>query len=178
MLFPLIVGGIITPFAFLSFFVNLLMPWIHLVSVLVGLLLFYIGWAGKHALTIVFLNGDEKNYYLPSISKNVEAFIEFANDALKGDHNVYSKLLFFDLDSGFVDPFFGKGNESQDQLFPLFGYTYSQLKLSGKSINELIAVDPSTAGAEIRFSFDQQTNRMRPLIEQPLLPESQIVIGR
>ena len=179
MLFPLIMGGIITPFAFLSFFVNLFMPWIHLVSVLVGLLLFYIGWAGKHALTIVYLNGDEKNYYLPSISKNVEAFIEFAYDVLRRDSkSIYSKLLFFDLDASLVDPFFGKNNVSQDQLFPVFGYTFSQLKLSGKSIYELTAVDPAKAGAEIRFAFDEQANRMRPLVEQALLPESQIVIDR
>ena len=58
-LFPLILGGIITPFAFLSYFVNMFLPWIHLISVLVGILIFYVGWAGRSALTIVYKNGDE-----------------------------------------------------------------------------------------------------------------------
>jgi hypothetical protein len=177
MLFPLIMGGIITPFAFLSFFVNLFMPWIHLVSVLGGMLLFYVGWAGKKALTIVYKNGEEVNYYLPNISKNVEAFIDFANDSIKRDLNSkFSNLVFFDVEKEFIASFFGKGNAQAHQLFPVFGYTFSQIRLSGKSINQLIAVDPVKAGSEIKIAFDPETNRMRPFAEQSLLAESQIVI--
>ena len=58
----------ITPFAFLSYFVNIFLPWFHLVSVPLGMLLFYIGWAGRIYMTIVYKNGEELNYYLPSIS--------------------------------------------------------------------------------------------------------------
>ena len=143
MLFPLIVGGILTPFAFVSFFVNLFMPWIHLISILGGILLFYLGWAGKSVLTIIYKDGDELICYLPSVSKNLQAFIDFINLSLLEDPvTSLGKLIYFELDLQYVNSLFGKSGGDENQIFPLYGYTYNQIVQSGKSINKLIAIDP------------------------------------
>ena len=177
MLFPLIVGGILTPFAFVSFFVNLFMPWIHLISILGGILLFYLGWAGKSVLTIIYKDGDELIYYLPSVSKNLQAFIDFINLSLLEDPvTSLGKLIYFELDLQYVNSLFGKSAGDENQIFPLYGYTYNQIVQSGKSINKLIAIDPSKAGIEIKFLYDPKSDLMRPTVEKPVLPESKIVI--
>ena len=181
LLFPLIVGGIATPFAFLSYFVNIFHPLIHLISILGGMFLFYIGWVGKSAFTIVFKNGDELNYYLPSISINLLAFIDFFN-TLQTDTSDSGLLdfLFFEVEKEYEDTLFGKDENRQNrQLFPLFGFTYKQLKHNNKSIygETLFAINPIKAGREIKFSFDLKSNQMRPILEGPVSEESKVKIS-
>jgi hypothetical protein len=176
MLLPLILGGIITPFAFLSYFVNLFHPWIHLFSILAGMFLFYYGWMGKSAFTIVFKKGDELIYYLPSISKNLDAFMDFAN-ALLHDSN-YSglrDLLFFKIDKKYESLLIGEDRKMKSQeLFPVVGSTYAQLRNYANSDHEtkIIAINPVDAGREIKFTFDLKTNEMRPKLEGPVRKES------
>lgn len=176
MLFPLILGGIITPFAFLSYFVNFFHPWIHLLSSMSGLFLFYFGWVGKSVFSIVFKNGDELNFYLPTISKNLQAFIDFVNTLLKKTHDSgLRNLLFFEVEIKYEDLLIGKDKKSKNsQLFPLFGFTYEQLENAGISIYEkkVFAVNPTEAGREIKFDFDQKNNEMRPKLEGPVLEDS------
>ena len=181
LLFPLIIGGIITPFSFLSYFTNLFLPWIHLVSILGGLFLFYIGWMGQSAFTIVFKNGEELNYYLPSISKNLQAFIDFVN-TLQSDttNSGLRDLLFFKVEKEYEDSLFDIGVKIYNQqLFPIFGFTYMQLKHDGKSIfgDKLIAINQIKAGMEIKFSFDLSSNMMRPKLEGPVSAESKVNIS-
>ncbi len=177
-LFPLILGGIITPFAFLSYFVNPFFPWIHLVLVLFGLFILYIGWSGKSSLTLVSKNGDEFNYYLPSISRNLCAFIEFVNSRLKEPgYSGKKDFVYFVLEKDEVDLLFSRVRDSKNSsLFPLFGYTYHQVKIikrpTGSKI--LVAINPLKAGIEIRFSFDMQTKQMRPILEGPISKESKV----
>lgn len=172
-LFPLIIGGIITPFAFLSYFVNLFLPWVHLISVMVGMLLFYLGWSGKNVMTLVYKNGDELNYYLPYISKNLQAFMDFVNVLLKNSStSIHGDLLYFELEENDEDILFGR--ETKKQIFPLYGYTYDQVIQSRKSIKQLTVIDPMKAGIEIKFSYDLNSNQMRPVIERSILPESNV----
>lgn len=157
MLFPLIVGGIVTPFAFLSYFVNLFHPWLHLVSSLGGMLLLYIGWTGKSALTVNFKNGETTHIYLPSVSKNLQAFIDFSNDLL--NTNKYSdarSLLFFRID--------------HKTIYPLFGYTYGQFNSEKDKlkIEDITAIDPQKVGVEIKFEYDHSVNQMRPILTGPV----------
>ncbi len=178
LLFPLVLGGIITPFAFLSFFVNLFYPWIHLTAIMLGLLLFYTGWSGKYSFTIVFKNGDEIHHYLTSISNNLEAFIDFVNTQRLKVSTINAPLLdalFFELDKKHEDVFFGQKNVNQT-LFPIFGYTYQQLHKLGKSISDsgIICINPVTSGREIKFHFDLNTNMMRPRLEGPVNKDSKI----
>jgi len=176
MLFPLIVGGILTPLSSLSFFVNLSLPWLHLIAILGGMLLFYLGWTGKTVLTLVFRNGDELNYYLPSVSKNLEAFMEFANVTMhQYATGSFGNLLYFDLQNEELDIFFGKQTESGQSLFPVYGYTYAQVANAKKGKNELTAIDASKAGIEIKFTYHRGTGLMRPVVDQPLLQESHVM---
>lgn len=176
MLLPLILGGIITPFAFLSYFVNLFHPWIHLFSIMSGMFLFYYGWVGKSAFTIVFKNGDELIYYLPSVSKNLKAFMDFVN-ALLNERNDsgLGNLLFFEIEKKYENLLIGKDSKMKnDELFPLFGFTYSQLKSTDKSTygKKIVAINPVESGREIKFTFDLRTNEMRPKLEGPVRKES------
>ncbi len=157
MLFSLIVGGIITPFAFLSYFVNLFHPWFHLISSLGGMLLLYIGWTGKSALTIIFKNGEVSHFYLPSISKNLLAFIDFSKDILNvNEYYDDRNLLFFKID--------------QKTIYPLFGYTFSQFRGEKDKlrIEDFTAIDPQKAGLEIKFEYDHSASQMRPKLNGPV----------
>jgi len=181
LLFPLIAGGIITPFAFLSYFVNLFLPWIHLISIMLGSLLFYIGWNGTSTLTIISKNGEELNFYLPSISRNLLAFIDYANMFLRDDQNTaYRDLLFFEIEKKrlkyLTDP---ETINTTPEIFPLLGYTYHQLKLLSKPLNvpNLVAIDPTNSGQEIKFVFDLKTNQMRPRLDGPVLKNSIVDVG-
>lgn len=180
LLFPLILGGIITPFAFLSYFVNLFHPWIHLLSIMSGIFLFYFGWMGKSALTIVFKNNDESHFYLPSISKNLHAFIDYVNTLQnKRVDAALLDLLFFEVEKKHEAALFSKSTKIiNHDLFPLFGYTYNQLREGEKSIYEdkIFIINPMEAGREIKFAFDQETNQMRPKLEGPVLNSSKVNI--
>lgn len=182
LLFPLIAGGIITPFAFLSYFINLFLPWIHLVAVLLGMLLFYLGWNGKSVLTIRFKNGDELHFFLPSISRNLLAFIDYANEILNENKDVaYKDLLFFEVDENSKTLLFDfKSNFSKSRIFPLFGYTYQQLLMKSKSLNSenIIAINPLESGREIKIAFDLNSYQMRPKLEGPILKDSVVDISK
>lgn len=174
-LFPLILGGIFTPFAFLSYFVNFFHPWFHLLSVLLGMLLFYIGWTGKSAFTIVFKNTYEEFYYLPSVSKNLLAFIDFVNSLLKNQPtSIHGNLMYFEVEKQNQPLFFGELVDSNSQVFPLLGYTFKQLKNKRMTINHsnIIAINPQKSGREIKFSYDLASGQMRPKLDGPILSES------
>lgn len=182
MLFPLILGGIITPFSFLSYFINLYHPWVHLLSIMSGMFLFYYGWIGKSAFSIVLKNGNEKIFYLPSISKNLQAFIDFVNTLLEEKHDSgMSQLLFFEIEKKYEGLLVEKDQKNENQhLFPLFGFTYNQLRSVKKSFsgNKIIAINPTEAGREIKFFFDHKNNELRPKLEGPVLADSLVNISK
>lgn len=174
LLLPLIAGGIISPLAILSYFVNIFQPLLHLVSLLLGLLLFYVGWAGKSSFTLKQRMGNDLNFYLPSISKNLLAFVNYVNALIKYPSEYDGRtFLFFELRK---DPIhIIKNSISEDlNLFPLLGYTFDQYQTQvDKSSNtHVIVIDPMTAGIEIKIIFDSETNQMRPRLDGPILAES------
>ncbi len=181
MLFPLIVGGIITPFAFLSYFTNMFLPWIHLVSMLAGMFLFYVGWSGKSSLTILLKNRGEENFYLQSISRNLWAFIDFVNNLLSNKSNsVLSTFLFFEIEKENVDTFFGLSSKTENvSFYPVLGYTFGQWEKNNKrlEVENLIIVNPMLAGMEVKFSFDMNTNQMRPQLNSPVSIASKVNIS-
>lgn len=179
MLLPLILGGIITPFAFLSYFVNMFHPWIHLISVLIGLLLFYLGWNGRSAFILVFRNGDELLHYLPSISKNLDAFINYVNEYVKtsASHESANSII-VEIDPEEESALFGEENRNIQNMFPIIGFTpaqYTRLKKQEKKKHSL-TFDPLGSGREIRFKYDEASSQMRPLIDGPIKRSS--IIGR
>ena len=171
MLLPLILGGIITPFAFLSYFVNLFHPWIHLISILLGMFLFYAGWHGRSALLIVFRNGEELIHYLPTISRNLIAFVNYANDFIKspGAGSTISSI-FVEIDREQENILFGEMQEDVSAVFPLMGFTQGQFKRWQKIKGEkqYYSFDPLKSGREIRFDYDLTTGEIRPVIDGPI----------
>ncbi|MDZ7607587.1 MAG: hypothetical protein U5K79_18810 [Cyclobacteriaceae bacterium] len=175
LLFPLIVGGIMAPFAFLSFLIHPMQPWVHLVSIIAGMVLFYIGWTGKPAMVILLKNKEEVIFYLPSISMNLQAFMDFANMMISpGNKQLFSSLIYIELPVGSESLF--NTEQPVSTLFPLFGYTYQQLSARMESMTNLIAIDPMQSGREIKFEYDSATQLFRPQIDGPLRPESRVEI--
>lgn len=164
-LLPLLLGGIFTPFALLSYFTNMFHPMVHLIATLLGLLLFYIGWNGR-AVLIIRLNGNvEELVFLPGISNNLMAFIDFLNGLIKSkDLTALSGMIFFDMDKRGLFTM----NSNSENAYPIFGYTYQQILKLKKAKGSLIVIDPEKAGREVRFIFDPETNEMRPAIDGPL----------
>jgi hypothetical protein len=147
-------------------------PFFHLVFTLMGLLLFYIGVAGRAALVVLMSKGDEEFVYLPSISNNLLAFLDYINGQLinTGDAGL-NKFIFIEIVKSSYSWLYGQNEEQQDK-FPCWGYTYHQLtKISGLR-SKVIAINPELAGREIRFVFDVKLNEMRPQIDGPVKEES------
>jgi hypothetical protein len=170
-LLPLFVGGIFTPFALLSYFSNIFHPMVHLVATLLGLLLFYIGWLGRSALIIRLSGNIEELVFLPGISNNLRAFIDYLAGLIKAQKlNALSGMVFFDRDK--------KGlfsmESNAENTYPIFGFTYMQIQKWQKTRGSLIAVDPVKAGREVKILFDPQTNEMRPAIDGPIDSKAEV----
>lgn len=176
-LFPLIMGGIVAPFAFLSYFTNMFHPFFHLVFTLIGLLLFYIGVSGRAALVVLMSKGDEEFVYLPSISNNLLAFIDYINGLLIniGDAGL-NKFIFIEIDKSSYSWLYGQ-NEEPKGKFPCWGYTYHQITKTSGLRSKVIAINPELAGREIRFVFDEKLNEMRPQIDGPVNKESLVQLS-
>ena len=175
LLFPLIAGGIVAPFALLSYFANFFHPLIHLVSIMAGLLSFYVGWSGKSSFTIKKKTGDELNYFLPSISQNLMAFTEYVNTLIKYPINLeVSNYLYFKIESDNLNAITRKSEFAKSKLFPIKGYTYNQIKRSQGELSapDIVAIHPQKAGREIKFKYDSELHQMRPYLEGPVLPDS------
>ncbi|NJN27311.1 MAG: hypothetical protein HC819_15720 [Cyclobacteriaceae bacterium] len=168
LLFPLILGGTLAPFALLSFFVDPYYPWVHLVLILAGLFLLYLGWMGRPSFTVVFKNGDEIQHHLPEISPHLDAFVDFANGQIenrKSKGNRWAEVVFFEVDKASAKGLF-EHEPHNNTLFPLYGYTYRQLLATGKTPGNsgMLAIDPLYAGREVKFEYEKHTGMMRPTL--------------
>jgi hypothetical protein len=120
------------------------------------MLLLYIGWTGKSAVTVIFKNEETSHFYLPSVSKNLQAFIDFSNDLLNTNKYYDDRsLLFFKID--------------QKTIYPLFGYTFGQFNSEKDKlrIEDFTVIDPQKAGVEIKFEYDHFAGQMRPKLTGP-----------
>ncbi len=170
LLLPLILGGVVAPFAFLSYFANLFHPWLHLILILLGMYSFYEGWSGRAVCTISLGHGNERHFYLPEISKNLQAFMDYVN-SLKSESSPLSRLLFFEVEEKGKDALFSiDKHETKGPFFPWIGYTFSQYKLLKKpsQTHDFVAIDPSRAGREIKFEYNQSTKQMQPKLDGPI----------
>ncbi len=178
LLLPLILGGVIVPFAFLSFFANLFHPWFHLILILLGMYLFYEGWSGRVACTILLGHGNERHFYLPSISHNLRAFMDYVN-SLKSEASELGHLLFFEVEEKSMDELFSTDEtRKKSPFFPWFGYTFPQYKAFNKAgqTHQFIVIDPSRAGREIKFEYNQSTKQMHPKLGGPIRKEALVRI--
>jgi hypothetical protein len=176
-LFPLVLGGIMTPFAFLAYFINPYYPWVHLLAILLGMFLFYLGLYGKDSFTVVKRGGEEIRHFLPYVSKNLEAFIDFANPILR-EKKALQNGLYFKVDKIEEKLLFGERKADQS-IFPLFGYTYIQFRKNSQSFLEenYCCINPAKTQREISFKFDPKSKMMRPVLEGPVPRDAQIKSG-
>jgi hypothetical protein len=172
-LLPLFIGGIFTPFALLSYFSNMFHPMVHLVATLLGMLLFYIGWIGRPVLIIRQRGNLEELFFLPRVSSNLRAFLDYLTDIIKtNDSTALSGMIFFDKDLKGL--FTSEGNE--DDTYPIFGYTYKQFYKWKKDRACIIVIDPVKAGREVKLLFDPETREMRPAVDGPIDRKAEVKI--
>jgi hypothetical protein len=172
LLMPLVIGGVLAPFSFLSYFTNIFHPLMHLIFTLIGLLLFYVGWVGKHALTIKKGKGEEDFIFLPEISRNLKAFIDYVNTKINSKS--YSRLtdLIFISRKGMNISTLTAFSEASQDFSPAKGYTYRQMVHLKKSFDDYFAIDPTLAGREIKFEYDRDLDDLRPCIDHPVRKEA------
>lgn len=172
-LLPIFIGGIFTPFALLSYFSNMFHPMVHLVATLLGMLLFYIGWIGRPVLIIRLKGKLEELFFLPRISNNLMAFIDYLSGLIQSKEiSALSGMIFFDRDRRGL--FSMEGNK--ETTYPIFGYTYTQQLIWQKTWGSLIAIDPVKAGREVRLLFDPETREMRPAVDGPIDRKAEVKI--
>jgi len=174
--FPLIVGGILAPFAFLSYFVHPLQPWIHLFFMIAGLLMFYIGFSGKQVLVVLLRNKEELVFHLPNVSLPVLAFVDHINAIISSGHESFLHSLIYLFISEEMEKLIFKEESANSDIFPLFAFTYVQLPKVEKTNGELFAFDPVTCGREISFGYDGELSMLRPIITGPLNPASKATL--
>ena len=86
---PLILGGIVAPFALLAIFLNLYNPWTMILLFLPALLLLYYGW---YPYPVLAVHDDVKphDFRLPFVSDNLRAFTQFVNRMIhQQDQSIY-----------------------------------------------------------------------------------------
>ncbi len=174
LLLPLIIGAIMAPFAFSSSFANVFHPIVHLIFTLLGLLLFFIGWVGKSTLSINFRNGVEEFYFLPYISKNLQAFIVYINSQLGFGKEGIGHLIF--VENEYDNEEWLTSKNQRESHFPIYGYTYQQYIEKRDMLQNVVAIDPGEAGLEIRFEYDEKQKLMRPKINSPIDKKSIIEV--
>ncbi len=172
-LFPLFLGGIFTPFAVVSYFANMFHPLIHLIGTLLGLLLFYFGWSGRHTVILKHPKGHEEDIFLPSVTPNLEAFVDYVNGLInRGQQNPLAGLIFFKESAGLLS-----GSVVEPDAFPVKGYTWRQLVSHRMQKDGLTAISPEKAGFEIKFAFDVQMKGMRPVLDRPVSSQAIVQIS-
>jgi hypothetical protein len=75
LLFPLVIGGIFSPLAFVAAFLGTVHFWIGITVGLLGLSLVYYGWLGSYQLKITAFHAQQFSYFIDFKSKNLEYFV-------------------------------------------------------------------------------------------------------
>ena len=127
------------------------------------------------ALVVVNRNQDELQFYLSGMSPQLEAFIAFANDLLKNDTNPrLHTYIYFTSDLIFGNKLFDASFCPSPGIFPIYGYTFSQIKKIARVSEGIIAIDPAICGQEIRMEYDKDTRLFRPVLQGAVMESSQI----
>ena len=78
MMFPMILGGIISPLSLIALFNDVFSPWLTMGSFIGGLFLLYYGYEGGNTLTVT-TNVKEFDFFIKSSTKNLKSFISFVS---------------------------------------------------------------------------------------------------
>ncbi len=176
MLFPLIAGGILTPFSLLIHIANYFDPTILLIGFLTGMVFFYIGWNGQHVMTVHY-NKMAFNFPLPFVSNNLKAFVEYFHEATeKGDQIRSWFYVVVDKRERHLILDENDTLAKEKGFWPLKMYTYRQLIETKPEIDFdhmcLVSVDPASSGTEITFETDANTGRMHPILKRGVRKEA------
>lgn len=159
-LFPLVIGGIITPLsihAILNTFVN---PWLLLILMIIGLFLMYYGWEGSVAMTIK-TRVQEHYFFIKSTTPNLEAFSEYVEFFISDDEK--GRKFYFVMNINDWAEFKGQGNVKTDQPLLLLNWKDARQIALGQD-RVLLAVDPTENDIPISFVTTSNKKKLQPVI--------------
>lgn len=163
LLFPLVIGGVASTMATIAIFKNVFDPWAMLITMMVGLFLLYMGWQGSKTLTIT-TSVKEYDFFLRSVSKNLEAFTNFVNGNLASGSNMtasffipVSRAAWNDIQAnGGIEP-----KEGVIRLYMLTDLRKVSQQISGKEFTLLI-VDTEKLPFEVKFESHGNDGQLHP----------------
>ena len=163
-LFPLVVGGITTPFCLLAIWNQFFDPWLMLTFFIGGLYMAYYGWVGSCTLTVK-TKLKEYDFFINKVTSNLKAFITYVNDSLPQYANrEEAKKFYLKL------PKEDWNKAKEEKRITIQGdkqklYTFRQYKgLPGTTGWVTLVVDPEKLPGEVRFLREGEDTEMFPYV--------------
>ncbi|UII32503.1 hypothetical protein LVD17_01450 [Fulvivirga ulvae] len=164
LLFPLVIGGIITPLSvhgLLNTFIN---PWILLISMVSGLFLMYYGWEGSSTMTIKTKVKDY-DFFIRQVSANLKAFAEYVQHYISDD--VGARRFYFIVNKTIWE------NTKESGLFrisqPLNLFSWKEVRHVNLTEEEVIlAIDPTESDFQISFAQSPDKKGLQPQVTNSL----------
>lgn len=159
-LFPLVIGGIITPLSIHALLHTFINPWLLLIVMVMGLFLMYYGWEGSVAMTIKTKVHDHY-FFIRSTTPNLEAFSEYVRFFISNDEK--ERKFYFIENIEVWEETKRQDNLKMDQ--PLLLYNWSDVRqIPLKPEQVLLAVDPIENDIPISFVTTSNKRKLQPVI--------------
>ncbi len=161
---PLIVGGIMASLGGIALFKDIFDPYMVLITIISGLGLFYLGWAGQLCFTVT-TNIKDYDFSISTISDNLREFIIFINESGLLGTKITGEISFFMI----VDKTFWEQDKIENNKFtlpelPFRIYLPKQLPQKAHPQKIILQIDPLKTNAEVRFLKDPNSGRLYPYL--------------
>ncbi|GAA0893176.1 hypothetical protein GCM10009122_28550 [Fulvivirga kasyanovii] len=160
LLFPLVLGGIITPLSIHGLLNTYINPWLLLISMVTGLFLMYYGWEGSSSMTIKTKVKDY-DFFIRQVSTNLKAFAGYVQHYISDDVNA-RRFYFITDKAGWEN---SKGNELFKATKPVDLYNWEEIRqVKVPAGNVILAVDPTESDVQISFIQSSDKKKLQPQI--------------
>lgn len=154
LLLPIILGGIISPFALLVIYQNVFPPLLVMTLFFIGLLLLYLGWTGSDILSIHMENDKEEQIFIRVLPDQVLKFMNFLNIFISKGQNKNEQLKFYHLRNPKSD------SQNPDTTKPggkdyilLTKEEYEKIRPNIDDKTEIVLVDPVRLSSPIQLTW-------------------------
>ncbi len=157
LLLPLVLGGVVGSLFLIAGFNFLVNIWVAMIVGLAGMLLFYYGWVGSHAI-VIHTKIKEYDIFIDQVTTPLEAFFAMVNEYFilgKNKHLQYYLPLTKDA--------WQKASEIGHVAAPASGlrlYTDSNIV----SQEMVFTINPTEAPNQISYQVEQSSNALVPYI--------------
>lgn len=162
LLFPLILGGIITPLSIHGLLNTFLNPWLLLTCMVSGLFLMYYGWDGSSTMTVKTKIKDY-DFFIRQPSSNLKAFAEYVQHYISDDVNARRFYFIINKNEWTNTKAAGLLNVKQ----PIHLYNWRDIHRERRNgDNIILAVDPTENDIQITFQKTSDNKNLQPVISK------------